>query len=303
MWPKNDFPDIIDSTWRKDLASCGMKFNRSAIQKIKPKGQSIHLHFGGCFARGVEVFRKSYYGSKKLSVDEALLAATSAILKSWGDDVDFGMDKGNKNLTSCIDAVHSFFEYYDPLLDAIQPHMVKGEPAVEFNFALPIPGIIHPTSGKPILYTGRFDMLAEYQSSLFIDDEKTTTQLGQSWANNWEMASQITGYLWAAKQYGYPVAGAVIRGVGILKNDIKHLFVIQQRAQWEIDRWLRQLQRDLKKAIESWKTGEWDYALDGACSSYNGCPFMTLCKSNQPEKWLDTYYEENTWNPLEHSDD
>ena len=40
-------------------------------------------------------------------------------------------------------------------------------------------------------------MIVELNNGLFIEDDKTASQLGSKWANQWEMRSQFSGYTWA----------------------------------------------------------------------------------------------------------
>lgn len=142
-------------------------------------------------------------------------------------------------------------------------------------------------------------MLGLKDDVLFVVDEKTTKALGDSWMKNWKLRSQLTGYCWAAQEYGYPVAGAIIRGISILKTKFGHAEVIEPRARWEIDRWLHQLARDINRAIQCWEEDYWDYDLDASCSSYGGCPYLDLCTSPHPERWVETAYVKRVWNPLE----
>ena len=144
-------------------------------------------------------------------------------------------------------------------------------------------------------------MLAEHKDGIgyFIDDEKTAAQLGDQWAKNWQLASQMTGYVWAAESYGFPISGVCIRGVSVQVKAIRHVQIMEQRDNWMIERWLEQLKRDVKRAIASWEEGYWDYALDDACSSYGGCDLLGVCTSKDPERWLEADFENDDWNPLE----
>jgi hypothetical protein len=175
--------------------------------------------------------------------------------------------------------------------------MSNGNPAVEFSFSIPLP-INNPDTGEPLLFVGRFDMLGEFQKSLFVVDEKTTTALGQTWAQQWDLKSQFTGYCAAAREYGYPVAGAIIRGVGLLKHETTFAQVPQYRADWQIDRWYAQLLRDVQRMVDSYIAGQYDSALSEACAAYGGCAFRRLCLSQHPEQWIDGYFVEKVWDPL-----
>lgn len=296
---KPPFPDYIDSSARKTAVGCMKQAEYQYIRHLKPKGISIHLHFGGCFAKGLEIFRKDYYGGRR-DYDHAMMVGTEAIIKTWGDvePPDFGSG-AKKNIEACVCALVSFFDEYPPDSDPVQPVMTKDGPAVEWSFALPIPGVWHPTTGAPMLYSGRFDMLAEMGGAIMPDDEKTASQLGAGWAKNWKLASQLTGYAWAAREFGFNVQGVVIRGVGILTEKITHQFIIEKRPRWMVDRWLEQLQRDTKRLIASWEEGYFDYTLDGACSYYGGCPYLPLCTSKDPEPWIEADFEIDVWDPLE----
>jgi len=295
---KPDFPKYVDSTARKSLVACQTQANYAYIRHLKPKGTNIHLHFGGCLAKGLEVVRKAYYG-EGLSFDDSLILGIKAIIIEWQweETPDYGT-AGNKTFERCVEALISFFEEYPPDTDPIRPLMTEKGPAIEFTFALPIPDVYHPQTGEPMLYTGRFDMLADYGGAIFINDEKTASQLGAGWMNNWKLGSQMTGYSWACREYGFPAQGVVIRGIGILKTMIKHQLLIERRDQWMIDRWLVQLQRDVKRIIKAWEEDYFDMALDDACSSYNGCPYAALCLAKDPAPWIEADYEVRVWDPL-----
>lgn len=303
--PAVPFPELIDSTIRKDLAACGMLANWAHIQHLRPKGRNVHLVFGACFARGLELVRRAYY-KENLPFKDCFARGARAIILEWGDFIPPSSGSGSqKTLDACLDCLLSYFIQWPLEDEAITPFMDAGEPAVEWSFALPIPDVLHPETGQPIIYAGRFDMLARYTNAKFILDDKTATSLGEYWMNQWKLASQMTGYVWAAKQYGHDIQGVIIRGCAILKRDITFAMVIEQRPQWMIDRWLLQLKRDVLHFIEMWKANIYDYALDGACSNYGGCKYLTLCTSapKDVESWVKSDYEEHHWDPLKRETD
>lgn len=301
----SNFPEIIDNTRRSSWTHCRQQFFRGHVQNLRTKGATnIHLHAGGCFARGLEVCRKAFYG-EGLETDEAEALGRQAMLAFWGDfEVPEG--KENKGLANLLKAFDSYFLEYPLATDRIKPLIsANGEPAVEFTFSVPIPGTRHPTTGDPLLYAGRFDMLGLYNGQLFAVDEKTATSLGDQWRRQWDLDSQFTGYCWAAGQYGYKVAGAIVRGVGLLKTKISHAEAIVYRPQWMVDRWLSQLVRDCTRMTEAYKRwlaldndSEWDYALDKAhCDAYSGCAYKLLCSTPEPDNWISSY-EVSEWDPL-----
>jgi hypothetical protein len=288
------FPSFFDNTMRGTFVACPLKFKRSFIDNLCPIEPSIHLHAGGAFAAALDTTRKAFY-SGHADEETALALGATELIRYWGD---FPVEHETKSLPRMLLAFDEFFREYRLPDDPIKPLIQNGKPATEFSFALPLP-IDNPDTGEPIIYTGRFDMLGVFNDSLFVVDEKTTSQLGQMWRQQWDLKSQFTGYCAAAREYGYPVAGAIINGVGLLKNETSFARVIEYRPDWQIDRWWKQLLRDISRAINCYRENEWDLALDEACAQYGGCAFRRLCLSQEPERWIEGYFTERNWNPLE----
>lgn len=299
---REDFPEVIDSTMRGSFR-CLRRGFWNYIHEIVPDGENVHLHAGSCFARGLEVTRLSFFRDGK-SYPEAILDGGEALLKAWGKFAP-AEDEAKQ-----VDRVLGAFEFYHSVFpmpqDRLQPFITPKGPAVEFNFVLPIPGTKHPTTGNPVLYAGRFDMLGRMKDSdvLFVVDEKTTSQLGPTWGNQWTLRAQFSGYVWGARQYGYAVAGATVRGVSILKTTYGNAEQIVYRPPWMIENWLEVLRRDVEEMIAAWRewkeTGKlepWVQDLDSLCSSYGGCGYMRLCDSPTPQNMIPIYYREHKWDP------
>lgn len=289
-----DFPAVIDSTMRGCFVSCPKKFDWEFQHGLAPVEVSIHLHFGGCLAKGCEVFRRAFYTGT--SYEDALALGTEAILLEWGDYDAEG--NGTKSLESCLVAFREYFKAYHPDGDYLRPFLTgDGQPAVEFTFALPI-DVDHPVTGDPIIYAGRFDMLGIYNDQLFVVDEKTTTGLGGYWSAQWDLRGQFTGYVWASQQFGYPVVGAIVRGIAIQKTDIKFGEAITYRPTHLVDAWYKQLCRDVERMKDCWAAQYWDVNFDSTCASYGGCQYVKLCLSPVPEKWVDVHFTRRYWDPL-----
>lgn len=291
------FPHTVDSTILGTFRGCPQKFFRQYIEHWKPHQQSVHLVAGGAFAAGIEAARIAFYVQGH-SAEESEAAGIQKLISHYGD-FECPADSA-KSLERMCGALEFYFQAY-PLESADATPMLFGDQtrAIEFSFAEPI-DVLHPVTGQPILYTGRSDMLAERAQGYYGYDEKTTSSLGSSWAKQWEMRSQFTGYMWAAAQQGIKLNGFVIRGVSILKTKYGTLEVLTHRNQYEIDRWYEQVCRDVRRMIRAWEEGYWDYSLDSACVEYGQCVFTQVCKSPTPEQWLPMQFSQRVWDPLEH---
>lgn len=293
------FPPVIDNTIRATFVACPEKFRLSFVKNLMPATPSVHLHAGGCFAAGLDTARQAFY-TIGVSESEALALGASEIIRRWGPVTDF--EDADKSLSRMLWAFDDYFREYRLPHDAIKPHRVGDKATTEFSFAVPME-LENPDTGEPLIFAGRADMIGEFQNSLWVVDEKTTSMLGSSWGQQFELKSQFTGYCAAARAFQIPVVGAIIRGVGLLKNSTTFQQVILYRPDWQIDRWWRQLHRDLARAIYLYKKlgpeEIWDQALDEACAQYGGCAFRRLCLSQEPEHWIDGYFKERNWNPLD----
>lgn len=298
----SSFPELIDNTARSNWRKCPQYFFRASVQELRLRGSNIHLNAGGAFAKGLEIARRSFY-EDNMTQAAAEASGQLALIQAYGPERDDmpPARSGDKSLANVLRAYESYMLEYPLGQDELQPlRFPNGRCGVEFTFGIAIPGTQHPETGNPIIYGGRFDMLAQRKGHVFVVDEKTASALGDQWRNNWTLDSQFTGYCWAARSYGHPVVGAVIRGVGLLKTKITHAEVQTFRPQWQIDRWLEQLQYEIEDMIRAWKSNRFNWALDkSACNAFGGCPYLTLCESPQPDQWLQSYYEVVHWNPLE----
>lgn len=289
------FPHTIDSTILGTFRSCPQKALLQYVEHWKPLAQSVHLVAGGAFASGIEAARNSFY-VQGAPAEDAEGAGLSALIKHYGD-FECPADSA-KSLERMCGALEFYFHNYPLGADGAEPiTLANGRRGIEFSFAEPL-DVAHPMTGDPILYTGRSDMIAERAGGVYIYDEKTTSSLGASWGRQWEMRSQFTGYAWAAHRQGIKTAGAIVRGISILKTKYDTLEVPTHRSQYEIDRWEEQVIRDIERMKRMWEEGYWDFNLDGACNEYGGCTFQRVCKSSDPESWLPMYFERKVWDPL-----
>lgn len=288
------FPAAIDSTILAAFRACPTKCHREYIQHYKPRTPSIHLHAGAAFAKGLEVARRAFY-EEGADEEVAVAQGLGALLRAYGD-----FDSGDhaKSLERMAGAYEYYLTQYPLTTDNAQPLLLpESKRAIEFSFAEPLP-ILHPETGDPIIYCGRADMIATFAEGTYIFDDKTATSLGPSWAKQWEMRSQFSGYCWAAREAGIPVNGVLVRGVSILKTKYDTQQAITSRSPWELDRWYEQSCRDIQRMVDSYELGQWDYNLDHACAEFGGCTFTTACKSPDPQPWLDLYFIRRVWDPL-----
>ena len=289
------FPTVIDSSLISAFRSCPQKAFLEYFQHYKARTPSVHLHAGGAFARGLEVAREQFFAHGRSERDSVELGLY-ALLKSYGD-FECPEDSA-KSATRMAGAFEYYFTQYPMSTDSCVPAKLPGGTrGIEFSFVEPI-DIKHPETGDPILYSGRFDMIAEYAGALYGFDDKTTSQLGASWSKQWDLRSQFTAYSWGARMGGIPTQGFIIRGISILKSKYETQQAITYRPDWQIDRWYDQVILDVTRMKQMWEDERWDFDLNEACTSYGGCPFRKVCLSEDPGPWLESEFRKRVWDPV-----
>lgn len=293
------FPKVLDNTMVSAYRLCPRKFVWRHGEMLQRTETSIHLLSGGAYAKGLEVVRKCYF-DKGLSFDESLARGAGALYAAFGM-VEPHPKYSNKSATNLVGALAYYFEQW-PIDRIIKPYRPSPEArhTIEWNFSVPIPGISHPESGEPLLYCGRFDMIGQHEMypCLLGEDDKTTSQLGQSWFDKWRLSNQILGYCWGAREHNLQLGGFNIRGISLLKNSFGHSEAIKLVNEWEIDRFVSNLQLTVRRMLSDWERGTWEMDMGHACAQFGGCDYLPLCEAPDPSPWIELNYVVNEWNPL-----
>lgn len=305
---KGEFPRVLDSTMVQAFRSCPEHFRREYIEHIRPIAPSVHLHAGGAFAAGVEAARKAFY-LHDASAEDAEQAGIVALTADYGA---FQAPEGSqKTCDRMVGALRFYLQQYPLSRENGYPlTLADGKLAVECNAAVPM-DTLHPVSGEPLLYCGRIDAALNYDGLVLLADEKTTTQLGATWAAKWTLRNQFMGYLWLMRSFGVRAAGMLVRGVAILAESrstdarraaAKKLYDTQHTTilfgEWMIERWKVQLEMTARRMIQAWQNDEWELDLGDACTAFGGCPYKQLCEVQNPEGYAQSAYRRVEWQPL-----
>lgn len=288
------FPKAIDSTILHAFKACPELARLQYIENLTQKGGlNIHLIAGIAFAKGLEVARRAFFEGATTQAAEA--AGLAALLKAYGDPAI--PERVYKTWDRVSTAFVDYLDKWPVETDYLRPLVINGAPCFEFTFAFPLP-INNPDTGDPILYAGRCDWIATYQGSPFVVDEKTTSAMGPNWSRQWELRGQFAGYSYAARLYGYPVIGTIVRGVAIKKESIDLNEAIIYHPDWKMDRWYQSMLRSVQRLVTAYTTGEWELNLGDSCNAYGQCPMYDICKRQDPTAIIEADYTKREWNPL-----
>jgi hypothetical protein len=285
---------VIDSTIISALKTCPTKGFRQYFEHWKPGEESVHLVAGGAFAAGLETARRAFYVDR-LPPDDAVALGLSALWRHYGNFTE--PEDSPKGPIRMAGALEFYFSHYPLGADGATPHFFGDRHGIEFSFAEPLP-VLHPETGDPLIFAGRADMVADAFGGLFLYDEKTTGQLGPTWAKKWDHRSQFTAYCWGLRGHGYRPTGVIVRGVAIYKTGYEMAEVPTYRSEWEVQRWLEETCELLEQAKVWWARDRFPHNLDESCNAFGGCSLSRICKSPEPEKWLPLYFHKRRWDPL-----
>jgi hypothetical protein len=303
------FPTIIDNSMCDDFRKCEMRWFYKHCRKLALLDENVHLVAGGAYARGLEVTRRRFFDDG-WPIREALRAGIRAAIVYYGPFEPHGRHTA-KNVWRVIGAMEHHFNRW-PIDSRLRPYKPEGADrhAIEFSFAEPIPGVEHPDTGEPLLYSGKCDFIGIDLDAGILGpvDDKTTTSLGDYWLSKWDLSAQMYGYIWASRRAGYPSVAAFIRGVSILKTKYGDADARTYATEHQLKMWEDNLTATVRRMIscyECWKVKfehPFQMALGGACTDFGGCAFKTLCESDTPEIWIPVHFTVNRWNPLESRD-
>ena len=297
-----DFPEVIDSSIRETFFSCPHKAFRMYFQHWKANRESINLVAGAAFAKGLEVARTAFFVNN-ISHDDSVALGVQALLGHFQEiyiSTGESYTEELKNPDRMAQALEFYLTNYPLGGDGLEPAIMPNEKlGIEFSFVEELP-VNHPVTGKPILFAGRADMVANYAGGLYLVDEKTTKSLGPTWPAQWDMRGQFSGYVWACRKQNLKVEGVIVRGVSILKTKFDHLPALTIRSPHETDLWFNQFVRDIKRMLVMWEEGYFDYALGEACTTYGGCMFKDVCRAPEDHKdsILEASFTKRVWDPL-----
>ena len=148
--------------------------------------------------------------------------------------------------------------------------------ATEQAFTIPLP------NGNNLL--GRIDKIVEWNGAVWVIDHKTTSQLGAQYFKMIEPSLQFPGYVYAARQLGFPAVGVVVDAIlvakGLLKAATRANLTPLARyddyvADWQLNEWMETAMRIQKTIVASEVSDVWIPNF-GSCTHYGECAYRQI---------------------------
>ena len=305
-----------DSTSIGLIKTCPRLYQYTMIDGYRPKGESIHLRFGGEFHQALWDYDTSRAAG--IPHDDAVHDTIRELLIRTADfrpdpDTKAGRYKSREALIRAV-----ILDLDHRRNDNMKTYILSnGKPAVElsFRFELGFGPYFYddsrdtdPQAPQPYLLCGHLDRVcADPSGDLFVEDHKTTTTTpGDYFFNQFEPSNQMSLYSYAGQiVLGAPIRGVAINAVQLLMTDPHARFVrgFTFRNKDQLEEWLVDLSRWLQLAGWYATNKEWPQN-DTACDKFGGCRFREVCAKSPSVRHIylnsnfDKLPEEERWNPL-----
>lgn len=286
---------------------CPRYYLYSMVQNWRRDGRKPALVYGTTWHKILETHYKT--GGDRLLVE---LAAEA----SWQDH---GNADDHRTLARAMAAYDAYLLRYGSFeKEAENWGATVGypeNPIVEKATELSWQGALHP-------YTGKIDRIYEHQGLYFVEDHKTSSQLGQYYFSQFDPSNQMMGYAWLAQLLsGLPIAGVRINAHGILKKENKFerrvmMYSPERLEEWgrNLNSWVGRLEESMRRFTENaddteaWQDNlleAFPHNFNACAAKYGQCQFTDVCTmpSRLRDRVLASEFEQLPWNPLAAEDE
>lgn len=274
-------PEVFDFTALSTFSACKYKYYLRHVLGLVPNQPPIAADFGRVIHLCLDEMYKSWDLAKCISI-------LKANWKDYPEDQKRTIAVGEKILK----LYHE--KYKDPPFKVL---------ASEIEFTVPIPD-------TPYKLIGRIDKIIDWHETIEVMDHKTTSQLGATYFYKIKPNAQFTGYVWAARLFGYPASGVLLDVLLVAKG----LLVPAQLArltplgrdesmvtQDDIEDYRMALFDTLYDINACYTSGKWPKTgmFSESCTDYSECPYRKICKedANIREAIIISDYKVEPWDP------
>lgn len=290
-----------DSTMLKSAEKCLRYFQYKMIDGWQPGRKSVHLLFGGHYAKALERYHR--LRAEGISLDDALESVILDCLKeTWEitgsrDGVPIGrpwysMDNSKTRETlirSIIWYIDEFAE--DPLVTVVH----DGKAAAEYSFTFGV--------DDDIFLCGHLDRVVQYGDDFYVADNKTTSGIiNERYFEQFSPDTQFSLYTFVGQGiFKLPIKGVVVDAAQILVGGTKFSRGFSFRTTEQLNEWYdgaMSLIETVNHAVV-----ENHFPMNpSSCGNYGGCEFRHICSRSpsQREPFLrGDFSRGSVWNPLE----
>lgn len=290
-----------DSSSLKSADACEVKYDLQILQGYSPKGEAVHLRFGGHYATALEHYYKFVVRdgfdpeeAVRMVVIEALRDTWDPILNEAGEVIGHGPWQSYHNLKTREALIRSIVWYLDHFEDDTLPIVVReGSPLVEHTFKLPV--------DNDIVFSGHLDRVVQYSGAEWIEDQKTTgSTISPRYFDQYSPDHQMSMYSFAGKAiFAMPIVGVIIDAAQIAVGFTRFERGFTSRSAGQLNEWYDDTMSLIEKMQAATRNQEFRHN-PMSCGNFGGCPFRPICsrdKSVRPQFLKGGYDKTEGWDP------
>jgi hypothetical protein len=292
-----------DSTMLKAAEKCPRYFQYTMIEGWKPHRKSVHLLFGGHYAKALERYHRMR--AEGTTLDDALeFVIHQALIDTWEivgtrDGVPIGRPWDSMDNTKTRETlIRSIIWYIDEFADDTFETVIlpDGKAAAELSFTLAV--------DDGILLCGHLDRLCHQGDEIYVSDNKTSgSVINERFFSQFSPDTQMSLYTFAGHAiYAIPVKGVVVDAAQILIGGTRFERGFTFRTKEQLDEWYESTMYLIEFINELIRDNKPLPMNPSSCGNYGGCEFRAVCSKSpqQREIYLKADFNRNTaWNPLE----
>lgn len=294
----------IDNSSLENFTSCSRRAQYYSILKREPAGFNAALFFGSVIHKALEhrMKRTPTWEADQVNTITAAYAENPPPFEEWRTP-----DLALEVLTAYNKRWPIELEPFTVITDSVESSFRVLLGTAMLDCALQTPdGPVH-VKAVNVFWTGRCDALINLYDSVFVMDHKTASVTGESYYEDFNLSSQMLGYVWAARQRGIPAVG-LYADVLETRRPSKTGKAIAQRRQpyWYSDFHLEEWRVDtftlIQDFLEHWARDYFPKGTKWCHGKYGECPYWKVCSQDTTAGREQLLHGENyqpvTWSPL-----
>jgi len=305
--------------------ACPQRYKYEIIDGWEPRNPNvaIALAFGILIHAGIEAYHRAR--ADGLDFDDAVVKAMRSVMNKtdfrrpnaplWDslpveadiiemkaadadDEEADGFDLRNSKIRTRYHLFRALVWYFDNYRqdDLRVVSLSDGSAAVEHSFRVPVGEAL--SDGTPLMLSGHYDKLVEFNDQLYITDVKSTKSITAQYRQSFDLSHQMTGYTLGGKiGLKAPVQGVFIDAICLQVGGVKFNRFVTVRSESQLREYVRMLKYVADQA-EMWYTTDYYPQNTAACMF---CQYKEVCR--QPPEFrrgtLHTHFKQApAWNPL-----
>lgn len=251
---------MFNSSSIADYMGCPKLFELGTVRRLQSKEVNIPMEFGSVFHDVLREWYRNGDAEKAAKLFDALpeIITDDHRTKGWGQSI--------------------FKEYVERY-------------KTEVGETLHLEVVFRVEIGERI-YSGTMDRIEDWNKQIYVDDHKTTKQLGLSFFEAFRPNPQIDGYCYATREIVGRCHGAIINGISVAKNPKERFQRFpSSRTDREMDQWRETFTDATDGMMRCVEKKHFPRHTSHCHKWFKKCPFWSVCVYGEDEKYIEQNFK------------